>query len=183
MDLPDDVINDPLEALRVTTAIGGEAVHEIDDLLTAAETRAIEVAEPTAGAEASIRACRRSGRMVGVVSNNSAIAVSAYLDRHRLAQLVDGPVVGRAHAQPHLMKPDPHPIRLALDALGVPGEAVLFVGDSTTDVMAARMAGSNCIGYANHPDKWNRLAGADVVLDDMHVLADSLSRVPVVADA
>jgi phosphoglycolate phosphatase-like HAD superfamily hydrolase len=102
----------------------------------------------------------------------------AYLARRKLTSLVNGPIVGRAYAQPELMKPDPHPIRLALDELGVPAEAVLLVGDSTSDVVAARAVGINCVGYANRPGKQDRLAGADVVLDDLQALADALARVP-----
>jgi phosphoglycolate phosphatase-like HAD superfamily hydrolase len=176
--LPNDLVDDPLEVLRAAAAIDKELGREVDDLLTAAETRAVEIAEPTAGGEASIRACRRSGRVVGIVSNNSTAAVRAYLTRRHLADLVDGPVVGRAYAQPHFMKPDPFAIRLALDALRMPGEAVVLIGDSTTDVLAARAASVGSVGYANRREKHVRLAGADSVLDDMQAFAEALARVP-----
>ena len=178
VDIPDDVADDPLEVLRAAVAFGQAAVREADDMLTAAETRAVQVAEPTVGGEASMRASRVSGRVVGVVSNNSAAAVMAYLAHRRLTDVVDGPIVGRSYARPDLMKPNPHPVRLAVDKLGVPPDAVLLVGDSTTDVVAARAVGVSCVGYANRPGKQQRLAGADVILDDMQVLVEALFRRP-----
>jgi HAD superfamily hydrolase (TIGR01509 family) len=53
------------------------------------------------------------------------------------------------------LKPSPHLITQAVDALDAePGECTL-VGDSVTDVQGARLAGVQSIGYANKPGKEN----------------------------
>jgi phosphoglycolate phosphatase len=51
-----------------------------------------------------------------------------------------------------------------------------MVGDSTTDVHAARAAGVRAIGYANKPGKRERLAraGADAIVTDMASLVSAL---------
>jgi phosphoglycolate phosphatase-like HAD superfamily hydrolase len=180
LDVAAPEADDPMEVLRLAPSLGPDVARVADDLLTAAETEAVGSAATTPGGHCSLRACATTGRRTGIVSNNSGTAVRAYLTRHDLAHLVDA-IVGRAYAEPHLMKPDPGPITTALHSLGIePGVAVL-VGDSATDIGAARAAGVACIGYANKPGKRDLLAGADAVVENMQVLADHLARVPVVA--
>ena len=66
----------------------------------------------------------------------------------------------------------------ALQALKVAPDAAVLVGDSATDVAAARAAGVACVGYANKPGKAERLAaaGADAIVTDMTDLAGVLAR-------
>lgn len=64
-------------------------------------------------------------------------------------------------------KPDPEPVRMALDRLGAePGDAV-FVGDSPYDMQAGRAAGVYSIGVAWGAFERDTLrdAGADVILE------------------
>ena len=119
-----------------------------------------------------VTACQDSGRSVSVVSNNSARAVHAYLARHGLDDRV-GLVVARTSHDPALLKPSPHLITQAVEALDAePGECTL-VGDSVTDIQGARLAGAHSIGYANKPDKRERLAvaGAGVIINSLADLA------------
>lgn len=74
----------------------------------------------------------------GVVSLNAESAVRIALETHSLLEGVDV-VVGRDTVDTR--KPDPEPLLAALDALSVPAEAALFVGDSDTDEQAATRAG------------------------------------------
>jgi beta-phosphoglucomutase-like phosphatase (HAD superfamily) len=104
--------------------------------------------------------------------------VQTYLAQHHLVELVDGPVVGRRHGRPELMKPHPAPIHDALAALDVRPAAAVLIGDSVTDVIAARNAGVTCIGFADKPGKTELLADADVVIEDMRLLAEQLRDVP-----
>jgi beta-phosphoglucomutase-like phosphatase (HAD superfamily) len=122
-----------------------------------------------------IASARESGRIVGVVSNNSPRAVNAYLDRHSLSGGIRL-VVARTSHDPALLKPSPHLIDEAIRGLGAnPAESAL-VGDSFTDIEAAQSAGVASIGYANKPGKRERMTQlrAGAVITSMADLALSL---------
>ncbi len=176
--LPGTVANepDPLEVLRWagrdTTA---NLTIAVEDALCAAELEAAKTAEPTPFGREVIVAAYQIGRPVAVVSNNSAVAIAAYLAAHRLAGHVAS-VVGRAYADPARMKPNPEPILSAARALASdPGDCIL-IGDSLSDVDCARVAGVPVIGYANKSPKAERLrsAGADAVVTSMGDIAAAL---------
>lgn len=166
--------DDPLEVLKSTERYGEKVTRSADDFLTAAETSAVRSAAPTPGGAESIRACAAAGLRTAVVSNNSAVAIVEYLGIHGLADAVDA-VVGREYGKPDLMKPHPKPIWEALKKLHIGPDVALLVGDSTTDVDAARAASIMCVGYANKPGKSDSLAAADAMLDDMIELARRLT--------
>jgi phosphoglycolate phosphatase-like HAD superfamily hydrolase len=169
---------DPLEVLRATVEFGADVVRETEDRLTAAEVAAVRTASPTGGGEASVRACTRAGLRPAIVSNNSAAAVNAYVAQHEIADLIGAAVVGRYYAKPHMMKPDPASLHAALRLLHIRPADAVFVGDSPADIEAARAAGVAVIGYANKPGKQSMLRGADVIIDDMHILAQHLTPNP-----
>ncbi|WP_420115965.1 HAD family hydrolase [Micromonospora sp.] len=180
VDVPTDLAGepDPLEVLRRTGAAGDQDVTRgVEDVLCAAERRAIETAEPTPYGREVIVAARQAGLSVAVVSNNSDGAVTAYLAAHRLAGYVSQ-VVGRAYADPERMKPNPEPILQAVNAVGEPPNRCLLVGDSTSDIDGSRAAGVRVIGYANRPAKVQkfRSAGSDLVIMSMSEIADVLMR-------
>jgi haloacid dehalogenase superfamily, subfamily IA, variant 3 with third motif having DD or ED/haloacid dehalogenase superfamily, subfamily IA, variant 1 with third motif having Dx(3-4)D or Dx(3-4)E len=167
---------DPLEVLRRAGATGDQdTTRAVEDALCAAELQAVETAEPTPYSREVIVAARQAGFPVAIVSNNSAGAVKAYLTAHRLDTHVTR-VVGRAYAVPEQMKPNPAPIREAVQAVGALPSRCVLVGDSLTDIDGARAAGVQVIGYANRPYKVKtfRAAGADVVVTSMREIADSL---------
>jgi HAD superfamily hydrolase (TIGR01509 family) len=165
---------DPLEVVRYTATVRRPGLtRRIEEALTAAELTAIGSAEPTPYAREVIVAAHRAGRRVAIVSNNSAAAVRAYLVDRRLDDYVY-PVVGRAFADPGRMKPNPAPVLAALDELAADPGACVMVGDSPSDIDAARAAGVAAIGYANKPGKRTRLAKADVLMDSMAELATKL---------
>ena len=63
------------------------------------------------------------------------------------------------------MKPSPYLARAAVGILDAHPAECAFVGDSTIDMLAGRLAGVPVIGYANKPGKAELLtqAGADIV--------------------
>jgi len=75
---------------------------------------------------------------VAVVSLNAASACRLALDRHDLTDAVST-VVGRDTVPER--KPDPRPLLVALERLGVTPGRALFVGDSPRDRECARRAG------------------------------------------
>ncbi|MFJ9848947.1 HAD family hydrolase [Streptomyces sp. NPDC101150] len=168
--------DDPMEILRLAPHGGEAALRDVEDALTAAEIAAVKVAgAPVTGAVAALSAAHASGRKVAVVSNNSAECVREFLARHDLSHFVHE-VVGRAAYRPDLMKPAPYSLLLAAERLSMLSGDCTLIGDSVTDVEAARAAEAMSIGFANKPHKNLALAeaGADVVVTDMSTVADAL---------
>lgn len=156
-------------------------VEEIDALLTEVELRAAETAPLVAGAEEVITRWVTEGRPVAVVTNNSPACVGRLAQRC-LPALAQVPVVGRDPQHPDHAKPDPWGIHRALSLLGPdllgpgassdPGSA-LMVGDSLTDLQAARAAGCGFLGMGSTPAKRARLGAAvspGGVVTDFHEL-------------
>jgi HAD superfamily hydrolase (TIGR01549 family) len=172
VEIPEDIelARDPFEVLRFAATVSVALAERVERALAAAEVCAVDTAAATEGAVAVIDAWRDAGRRVAVVSNNSAAAVRAYLAAHGID--VEA-VVARANADPALLKPSPHLVVGAIEALHGTPSASVFVGDSVSDVEAAKAAHVQCIGYANKPGKHERLAaaGASVVIDDMRALS------------
>jgi phosphoglycolate phosphatase-like HAD superfamily hydrolase len=167
---------DPLDILEFSPSFGPDVTKVAEDALCAAEVRAVAIAEPTPGGLEAVRACVESGKIAAIVSNNSADAVHAYLKAHGIDAYVSL-VVGRAYVRPDLMKPNPYPLVKALGELDLTAGEVVFIGDSTADVDAAKAAGVVCVGFANKPEKMVTLAGADVLIEDMRLFADALSAI------
>ncbi|WP_432894306.1 HAD family hydrolase [Kribbella sp. CA-245084] len=129
----------------------------------------------TPGAAESLAACQSTGKLVAIVSNNYAEAVTRYLARNGLAGLV-AHVEGRDPSDPTLIKPSPHLIKNAAGALGVQAAPCVFIGDQTSDIAAGRSADAHTIGYANKPGKADALAvaEADVVVATMMEIAAAM---------
>lgn len=170
--LPDElkVGTDPFAVLRAVAATDPGLLPYVEAAFTAAELEAVRTARPTPHTEEAIRRARAGGRKVGIVSNNSTAAVCAYLTAHGV--LVDV-VVGRSEPDPLLLKPNPHLIERALRKARSQPELSTIVGDSSTDIEAARAAGVASVGYANKPGKAAALdrAGANTIIDSMRPLA------------
>ncbi|WP_306747237.1 HAD family hydrolase [Saccharothrix yanglingensis] len=162
---------DPMEVLRWTGIHKQDCLLDVENYLVKAEIKAVESAEPTPFAIQVMRRTAEEGRPIAVVSNNSASAVSKYLVRHGIDDIVSF-VSGRTHADPSLMKPNPFSLTLAANRLGVSTTEVVLIGDTVTDVEASQAVGAKSIGYANKPEKRDILlqAGADAVIDSMAAL-------------
>ncbi|WP_329107071.1 HAD-IA family hydrolase [Micromonospora sp. NBC_01699] len=166
---------DPLAVLRFTTTLNQPTItRRIDDALRAAEVTAAATAEPTPYAREVIVTAHQTGRRVAIVSNNSAEAVRAYLTARRLTDYVH-PIIGRAHAQPDQMKPNPAPVLAAIRELQADPTQCALVGDSESDVEAAQAAQVTAIGYANKRGKRARLAKAEATIGSMAELATALA--------
>ena len=170
---------DPLDILRYAGTVGPELVDLIEQELSRAEEAAADSAEATPGADAFLQACRETSRTVAVLSNNSAGAITRYLDRAGLTDLVHL-VEGRNPSDPSLMKPHPHILLRSLRDLAVPAGTAVMVGDSLSDIEAGIAADVWAIGYANKPGKADAMrdTGADIVLSSMAELADITARTP-----
>ena len=107
----------------------------VEATLAAHETEGARNSERLAHADGVPR-----GVPVGVCSLNCEAACRIALETHGLADSVSA-VVGRDSLATR--KPDPEPLLAVVRKLGVAPERTLFVGDSESDEVAARRAGTD----------------------------------------
>lgn len=172
IDTPEQAKAGPHDVLHYAATVSPGLARAVEDSLRALEIQAAATAAPTPGIDQLLKACKQTGRTAAVVSNNTAEAVTAYLERTGLTDFVTH-IEGRDPGDPALMKPDPHLITRTLRALNADAEACTLVGDSESDIQAAHAASTSAIGYANKPGKRQRLvdACADATTSSMAELA------------
>lgn len=175
--------DDPFDVLRYAwTRLDRQHADAAERALTTYEVAAVTTAPPADGAVTAIAALRSSGHTVTIVSNNSEQAVHAFLDLHDLGAQIDG-VVGRTGPDVRELKPEPHLLNRALGHLDAkPADAVLL-GDSITDIQAARAAGTAVIAFANKPGKARALRSFEPdalieAMDEIAAAADAADREP-----
>lgn len=127
---------------------------------------------PFPGIEPALTAIEAAGSRWGIVTNKPealAVALMPLLGwQERCAVLIGGDSLSAR-------KPDPLPLRVAAERLGVDIADCVYVGDDERDIAAARAAGMRSIvalwGYrldADDPVAWQ----GDVMLDDPAALAE-----------
>ncbi len=159
---------DPLDVLRDAATGTPDGAVRCEALLAEAELACIATATPTPGASEVIKALDGRGVPIAIVSNNSRGAIEHYLR----AQGLSGSIAflsTRDATDARLMKPSPHLLNLALDALCIPAGSAVMIGDTANDMAAAVASGTKAIGYANRDSKRAALSehGADAVVDTM----------------
>lgn len=169
--LPDEVYaaDDPFVVLSYFDREERELADAAENALTTQETSTVATAPPTPGALKAIEALQSSGHTVTIVSNNSEAAIWAFLEAQALAGTIDG-VVGRRRHRTQDLKPQPYMLTRAIEQRGGrPADAVLL-GDSVTDIQAARAAGTAAIAFANKPGKDRALRSfePDALIMSMH---------------
>ncbi|HET9656247.1 MAG TPA: HAD-IA family hydrolase [Kineosporiaceae bacterium] len=168
--------DDPMVVLSQAAQVSRDAGQEAQLHLADLELQAVESAEPTPGSTRFLRACREASKPVVIVSNNTAGAIRRYLGIHSLGDLVFD-VIGRDQDDATLMKPHPHLLLTALKRVSCEPADAVMIGDSPSDLAAARAAGVPSIGFANKPGKDARLSAADAVIGSMDDLAAAVQSV------
>lgn len=176
--------DDPLDFLRLATDDTTGFGRHLGDVVRDAEVAAVHTASATPGAFNVLMAAKRSERTLSIVSNNAREAVEAYLMDRDLAKYFEV-VAARPGPNADLMKPNPYLLAKALLTYAARSgqdedsarRASVFVGDSMTDIQAAKAVGVPCIAYANKPGKRRQFEDADaaVVITRMHELAEALN--------
>ena len=172
--LPEEIerTRDPIEVFTFAGIVSPDLAAHVEAEMADLEVAAVATAKPTPCIHDVLAACRESGRITAVVSNNADRAVQLYLARHGLEDRT-GPVFARGSHNPALLKPSPYLINKAMRALNADPAATALLGDSLTDINGARLAGIDSIGYANKPGKRSQMAmaGAGSVVNNLAVLA------------
>ncbi|MFJ2739375.1 HAD family hydrolase [Streptomyces sp. NPDC087440] len=162
--------DDPQAVLRAVAVAHPEQliVRDLEQSLTEAELTAVPTAAPTPHADALIREWAVRGVPLAIATNNSSRAASRYLARRGLSDCFARHVYGRTENLDHL-KPHPYSLVRALAALQADPAKSLMIGDTPTDLQAARTAGVPFLGYGRDPARIARLrtAGAEAVVASM----------------
>ncbi|MDQ0934355.1 HAD family hydrolase [Streptomyces turgidiscabies] len=147
---------------------GSDLVEELEQRLTQEELRATERAMPTPYADPLIRTWTAVGSRLAVATNNSPLVVRQYLASRGLTACFAPHIYGRTRELSRL-KPHPHCLNQALNAMGAAPSSALMIGDTPSDHLAAREAGVPFLGYARneHKEKLLRDAGAEVVVGSL----------------
>ena len=100
------------------------------------------------GAEAALRRLAAAGHRLGLVTAGQRWLVEPQLERTAVGELFAACVYGDDTLE---QKPDPAPLRLALEQLGVAAdpERVAYVGDAPTDMRMARAVGVRAVGIVS----------------------------------
>lgn len=156
--MPERLRNDP-HAMVVEISRcwpGAEQVVELEQWLTGQELIAVDSALMTPHVDLVIERWGGSlGVPFAVSTNNSGQAAAKYLATAKLDAFFSC-VYGRT-SDLRLMKPHPHTLRLALDAMDADPSLTLMIGDAPTDFEAAQKAGVAFLGYADSPRKVAKL--------------------------
>ena len=173
-DLPRGVraTHDPFEVLAYAAECGPSTAVVVEAQLRRLETEAVASAPVTPGVAEALRHLTSAGYTVTVVSNNSVAAIRAFLTLHDLIGFVRG-IAARAFADPGLLKPNPYLVNMAVRGRGTSPDRCVLVGDSSTDIEAARAAGVPVIAFANKPGKLERFRArrADAVITSLAELS------------
>jgi HAD superfamily hydrolase (TIGR01509 family) len=146
--------------MYVRLGIPGDRLDEANELWHATFAEGTDVVAFDGVADA-LRALRDDGAQLGIVTAGDRSIVVPQLERTGLADLLPTRVFGDDLP---VHKPDPAPMRLALQMLDLENrpEAAAYVGDAPTDMRMAAAAGSRPIGITSvlgDPDEL-RAAGA-----------------------
>jgi pyrophosphatase PpaX len=132
---------------------------------------------PYAEAVATVRALHERGHPMAVVTSKADD-----LAHRSVAHVGLGPylpvIIGVNSTTRH--KPDPEPVRFALERLGAPAAGAVFVGDSPHDIAAGNAAGVTTIAALWGPFSREQLAAASPThfLDRIGGLPGLLDRLP-----
>jgi HAD superfamily hydrolase (TIGR01509 family) len=147
---------------------GSDLVAELEQRLTQEELRAAASARPTPYADPLVRTWTAVGARLAITTNNSPRVVKEYLTSRGLLPCFAPHIYGRTQELHHL-KPHPHCIQRALNAMGAAPATALMIGDTPSDFLAARAAGVPFLGYARNErkNKVLRDAGAEWIVGSL----------------
>jgi HAD superfamily hydrolase (TIGR01509 family) len=153
-----------LQAVHRVSPWREDLIDAMDRHVSSREVDAARKAETTPGVVELIRRLAKNGFLLAVVTNNSPRAADRYLRDLGLRDHFAA-IHGRV-LDPELMKPHPDVVLRALRSLDLRPEEAVMIGDTPTDLEAARQAGVRFIGYGRNEAKRKLLrdSGAAVVL-------------------
>lgn len=117
-----------------------------------------------------LRAFRRDGIKVGVITTKYRRRIVEILDKYEVPDILDVIIGGDSVKRP---KPDPEGLLKACAELDVPVSSALYIGDSEVDAKAAAAAGMDFVGVLTG------ITGSDVLEKYPHrAIIDDLESIP-----
>ncbi len=113
-----------------------------DRFMEIVRSDAYKGAEPFPETEDVLRSLKEHGKHVGIVSGKMRFKIEDLLEANGMSDIPET-IVGFYETEAH--KPSPDPILKGMSSFDVPGEDVLYVGDSPNDALAAEAAGVDCV--------------------------------------
>ncbi len=162
-----DVFSEVIRQTEEGSDTREKALFDANQLLTAAETDAVNSGIPVNGVDSAISIFEKKGVPVGISTNNSIQCVEAFL--HKNCQNAIIPTAGRVGTKPELMKPNPWSILEVLKKMNRKPENTIFVGDTQRDYFASVNAGCDFIGMAPTVKKRQRLLE---ILPENYIVSD-----------
>ncbi len=152
---------------RAPRELGIDTLHA--DFLTYYEAHIADLSRPYPGVVASLERLRADGVLLGVVTNKYEGLSNRLLAALELQGHFDTVIGGDTLPE---RKPHASPLLEACRRLGGTAADALMVGDSITDVRAARAAGMPvvCVSYGYNHGEDIRGVGADAVVDSLSAL-------------
>lgn len=141
------------------------------------ERHAADGVRPFPGAVELLEGLRARGVAVAVVTSKARVRYTADAARGGLAHLIGAVTCAEDVVR---AKPDPQAVHHMLDAVQVPVDRAVLVGDTAVDITTGRAAGVRSIGvtWGSTPAGPLRQAGADAVVDTFDELRNVLSAGP-----
>ncbi|MBI6923387.1 phosphoglycolate phosphatase [Pseudomonas putida] len=162
----------------VRRALAGDIDHAgVDDALAEqalalfmdayAESHDLTVVYP--GVQDTLRWLRKRGVEMALITNKPERFVGPLLDQMKLGSYFRWIIGGDTLAQ---KKPDPAALLFVMQMAGVTPQQALFVGDSRSDVLAAKAAGVQCVGltYGYNHGRPIEEESPSLVIDDLRAL-------------
>ena len=145
----------------------------LEDSFRPYELEAAAEAEPRLGVKNALLRLKRLGYKLAVASNNGKLGVRLALEKAGIAECFDAVVV---RGDVDKLKPDGSPIIEAVRRLGMKPREVVYVGDSVTDIIAARRAGTRVIAILGGADSKEALMrnNPDYLIKDFDKLIDAV---------
>lgn len=162
----------------VRRALAGDIDHAgVDDALAEqalalfmdayAESHDLTVVYP--GVQDTLRWLRKRGMEMALITNKPERFVGPLLDQMKLGSYFRWIIGGDTLAQ---KKPDPAALLFVMQMAGVTPQQALFIGDSRSDVLAAKAAGVQCVGltYGYNHGRPIEEESPSLVIDDLRAL-------------
>lgn len=143
-----------------------EILEQVDVLVSEAETEALDTGILTQGYDEFLKKAEKCGKILAVVSNNSAKCINKFLSDRKMEKI---PVLGRIGTHPELMKPHVYLLKTMCEKLGLSKDEVIFIGDNPRDYQCAEKFGCRFIALTPTEKKKKRFV-------------NSLPEVPLVDD-
>ena len=144
---------------------------QITEALNAVELLALDSVESMPGAHETLLYLRRGGFKIGIATRSGGEYAERSLNIAALTEYVD---VLLARDEVEHPKPDPRHLLQVITALSVSPQNVVYVGDTTTDYVAAKKANIAFIGFPRN-DEWKKRlkeAGCQVLVSKLPEITD-----------